>query len=108
MDLDALRSGFTYIRFERVDAEKNELRYYSLAWEATLIDKGAVVRRYGRLHGQAHGQAHVLAPEPFPSLEEAWLYIRSIMRRRLRNGYKIVGPDYVLRFLHSRPGPDFA
>ena len=104
MDLDALRSGFTYIRFERVDAEKNEQRYYSLACEATLIDKGAVVRRYGRLHGQAH----VLAPEPFPSLEDAWPYIRSIMRRRLRNGYKIVGPDYVLRFLHLRPGPDFA
>ncbi len=86
MVLDALRSGFTYVRLERIDAEKNEYRYYSLSWEPTLIDKGAVVRRYGRLNGQTH----VLAPEPFLSLEEAWPYIRSIMRRRLRNGYRIV------------------
>jgi len=94
MDLDALRSGFTYIRFERIDAEKNEYRYYSLSWEPTLFDEGAVVRRYGRLNGQAH----VLAPESFPSLEEAWPHIRSIMRRRLRNGYRIVQVESAMNF----------
>jgi len=104
MDLDVLRSGFSYIRFERIDAEKNEQRYYYLGWEETLFDKGAVVRRYGRLNGQAH----VLAPEPFPTLDEAWPYIRSIIRRRLRNGYKIVQYNQLKQCntLNHQPPPE--
>lgn len=32
---------------------------------------------------------------PYSSLAEAWPTIRSILRRRLRNGYKIVDPKEI-------------
>jgi len=90
MDIDTLKPSFVYIQFERINREKNERRYYYLGWEQTILDKGAVVRRYGR----KGGQQRTMAPASYPSLGAAWPNIRAIIRRRLRNGYKIVGPDY--------------
>jgi len=33
-----------------------------------------------------------MAPIPFPSLQEAWPFIRAIIKRRLRHGYKLTAP----------------
>jgi len=67
MDIDALKPGFIYIQFERINREKNERRYYYLGWEQTILDKGAMVRRYGRIGGRQR----VMAPAPYPSLDAA-------------------------------------
>jgi predicted DNA-binding WGR domain protein len=88
MDVDALLPGFTYLLFERINPAKNEARFYYLAWEPTLFDAGAVVRIYGR----KGGRRRVMAPAAFASLGEAWPLIRSLIRRRLRHGYRLVAP----------------
>ena len=88
MDVDAPLSGFTYLLFERVNPEKNEARFYYLAWQPTLFDAGAVVRIYGR----KGGRRRIMAPLPFSSLEAAWPMIRSLIRLRLRHGYHLVNP----------------
>jgi predicted DNA-binding WGR domain protein len=88
MDVDALRPGFTYLLLERVDSKKNENRFYYLAWQPSLFDHGAVLRMYGR----KDGQRRTLNPLPYPSLADAWPSIRSLIRRRLRNGYRIKEP----------------
>jgi hypothetical protein len=33
-----------------------------------------------------------LSPQPFASLEEAWPLLRSIIRARLRHGYRVTAP----------------
>jgi predicted DNA-binding WGR domain protein len=99
MDIDRLQRGFTYLLLERVNPEKNENRFYYLAWQPSLFEDGAVVRSYGR----KDGHRRTLTPLPYPSLDEAWPLIRAILRRRLRHGYKIVEP----RSLVEQPsGPE--
>ena len=90
-DVDALRPGFTYLLFERVNPEENEFRFYYLAWQPTLFASGSVVRIYGRKGG--HQRA--LVPVPFPSLDDAWPLLRSLIRRRLRRGYRLVAPAFL-------------
>jgi len=77
--------GFSCLLFEKTDHAKNVCRFYLLGYQPTLLDAGAVVRIWGRRGGR---QRH-LSPQPFDSLEEAWPLLRSIIRRRLRHGYKV-------------------
>ena len=88
MDVEALRYGFTYLLFERVNLKRNEARFYYLAWQPTLLDAGAVVRIFGR----KGGRRRVMSPVPYPSFGDAWPFVRSIIRRRLRNGYLLMQP----------------
>lgn len=88
MDVEALREGLTYLLFERVNRERNEARFYYLAWQPTLFAQGSVVRIYGR----KGGRRRIMAPVPYPSLDDAWPMIRAIIRRRLRHGYRLVAP----------------
>lgn len=92
MDIDDLRTGFTYVLLERVNPEKNENRFYYLAWQQSLFAEGAIVRSYGR----KDGQRRTLTPLPYPSFDEAWPLIRKILHLRLRHGYKIVEPKIIL------------
>jgi len=85
-DLDNLREGFTHVVFHRIHPEKNEARFYYLAWQPALFDGWAIVRIYGRC-GAWH---RLLPPLHFPSLEEAWPTIRAIIRRRLGHGYELL------------------
>lgn len=89
MDIDDLRTGFTYVLLERVNPEKNENRFYYLAWQQSLFSEGAIVRSYGR----RDGHQRTLTPLPYPSLDEAWPLIRKILQLRLRHGYKIIRPQ---------------
>ncbi len=77
-------AGFQYVLFERIVPEKNEHRYYYLAWWPTLFGM-AVVRMYGR-----RGRSQRVLSEPFETLEAAWPFIRKHAKRRLRNGYRLV------------------
>lgn len=88
MDIDLLQPGFTYLLLERVNPEKNENRFYYLAWQPSLFADGAVIRTYGR----KDGPSRTLTPIPFASLDEAWPVIRAILRRRIRHSYRIVEP----------------
>ena len=78
--------NFCFVLFEMSDREMNRHRFYYLAWQPTLFDAGAVVRIWGRKGGQ---QRH-LSPQPFASLEDAWPLLRSIIKMRLRHGYRVV------------------
>ena len=91
MDIEALRTDFTHLYFERIDPARNEYRFYYLGWQRTLFHAGAVVRIAGRLQ---NGHQRILAPLPYRSLDEAWYFIRATIRKRLRNGYTIVGHNY--------------
>jgi hypothetical protein len=61
MEIDDLRPNFTYLLLEGVNCNKNELRFYYLAWQPSLFAKGAVVRSYGRKDGQRHTLALLLS-----------------------------------------------
>jgi len=87
VDVETLREGFTHAVFERVRPERNEARFYYLAWQRTLFDGCAVVR----VHGRKGSWQRFLPPLPFDSLEEAWPTIRAVAKRRLRRGYRLVG-----------------
>ena len=86
MDLTDCAPDFRSLYLVKIDRAKNQQRYYSITWQPTLLDDGAVVRVYGRIGGQQR----VLAPAPFESLEEAWPLIRSVVRTRLRHGYQVI------------------
>ncbi|MCB0169343.1 MAG: WGR domain-containing protein [Anaerolineae bacterium] len=81
-----LPKKFISILFERVCPEKNENKFYWLAWQPTLIDDWAVVR----MHGRKDGFQRVLSPTPFRSLAEAWPVIKRTIRARVQRGYTIV------------------
>lgn len=82
-------SDFSYILFERVEPEENANRFYYLGWMPTLLHAQAVVRMYGR-KGETQ---RLVTPQPFDSLEAAWPLMRSIIRARLRHGYRVVQPE---------------
>ena len=81
-------ADFTYILFERVNPSENANRFYYMAWMPTLLYPNAVVRMYGR-KGESQ---RMVQPQPFDSLDEAWPLMRSIIKARLRHGYRIVQP----------------
>jgi len=76
---------FTHLRLERIDLSKNEQRYYSIYWQPTLFDAGAVVR----IHGRKGAGQRILSPLPYTSLNEAWPTIRALIRRRISRGYQV-------------------
>jgi len=82
-------SNFSYILFERVDLAENANRFYYMSWQPSLLHPKAVVRMYGR-KGETQ---RLITPQPFDSLEAAWPLMRSIIRARLRHGYRVVQPD---------------
>lgn len=88
MDWESPPPDFRYVLFDRTDPEKNIYRYYVIAWLPTLFDERAVIRRYGR---KRMTQRTLITP--FPSLKEAWPFIRSVIKTRLRHGYRIVEPE---------------
>ncbi len=90
---DTPPEDFRYILFERVDRAENMARYYLLGWQPTLFDQGAVIRVYGR----KNGFQRVLIPQPFDSLDEAWPFLRSIIKTRLRHNYRIVQSEVKCR-----------
>ncbi len=88
MNWESPLHDFHFVLFDRTEPEKNAHRFYLVGWMPTLFDKRAVVRMYGR---KGETQRTVMAP--FASLEEAWPLIRSLIKARLRHGYRIVAPD---------------
>ena len=82
------RADFTYLLFERVEPAENANRFYYLGWMPTLLHSNAVVRFFGR-KGETQ---RMIQPQPFDTLAEAWPLVRSIIKARLRHGYRIVQP----------------
>ncbi len=70
---------------ERIRPERNERRFYAIYWMETLLGPAVV-----RVHGRKGAWARVLPPVFFPDLEAAEPYIRHLIRRRLRHGYRLV------------------
>lgn len=84
----AAPAHFSHALFDRTDRAANAYRYYRISWEPTLFDAGAVVRTYGR-----KGRRKRVAITPFPSLADAWPFIRATIRTRLRHRYTLVEVD---------------
>lgn len=84
MDWNAPFPGFRFVLFDRTDPVQNVQRFYLVAWLPTLFEEGAVVRMFGR-----KSVSQRLYSTPFPSLTEAWPFIRSTIKARLRHGYQI-------------------
>lgn len=43
LDVEALREGFTFAYFERGDPERDERRYYYLAWQESALGEWCLV-----------------------------------------------------------------
>jgi predicted DNA-binding WGR domain protein len=85
MNWDHPCPNFQYILFERVNPERNEHRFYYLAYGLAL-EGPAIIRLWGR----KGGWQQAATPLPCDSLAEAWPKIRACVKRRLRRGYRIV------------------
>lgn len=80
---------YFFILFDRTEPAENAHRYYYLAWQPTLLDDaGAVVCLWGR-----KGTSQRSRIVPYASLASAWPFMRSIIRRRLRHGYRIISTE---------------
>ncbi len=88
MDWESPPPGFRFVLFDRTEPAQNTYRFYLIGWLPTLFDDGAVVRLYGR-----KGATQKVLMTPFPSIEQAWPFIRSVIKARLRHGYRIIVPD---------------
>ncbi len=88
-DWETPPEDFDYLLFERVNRAENVARYYLLAWQPTLFDKGAVIRVYGR----KSGFQRALVPQSFDSLDEAWPLLRAVIKTPLIHGYRVVAPE---------------
>ena len=86
---DSPPTEFSYILFERVNLTENANRFYYISWQPSLLHPQAVIRMYGR-KGESQ---RMIRPQPFESLEAAWPLIRSIIKARLRHGYRVVQPN---------------
>ncbi len=84
--LPHIPQDFRYILFEKVDPARNMARFYYLAWQATLLESGAIVRLYGR----KGGWQRMLSPLPFASAAEARPTLEAFVKRRLKRGYRVV------------------
>jgi len=69
---------------ERIHPERNERRFYAVYWQDTLLGPAVV-----RVHGRKGAWGRVLPPVFFPDLEAAESYIRHLIQRRLRRGYRV-------------------
>lgn len=85
MDWETPISGFRSARFERIEPAKNAYRFYQINWQPTLFEEWAVVRIYGR-----KGQPKRMIATSYASLEEAWPFIRKLVKIRLRHGYRVI------------------
>ena len=81
-----LPDDFRYILFEKTDPRRNIDRFYYIAWQATLLDTGVLVRLYGR----KGGWQRMLSPLPFASQKEARPILDAFIKRRLKREYRIV------------------
>ena len=81
-----LPENFRYILFEKTAPQRNVDRFYYVAWQATLLDDGAILRLYGR----KGGWQRMLAPLPFASVADARPTLESLVKRRLKRGYRVV------------------
>ena len=87
MDWETPPADFQYVLFERIEAERNTLRFYLISWVPSLMGR-VVLRWYGR-----KGGAQRTLAMPFDSLERAWPFIRAQIKARLRHGYRVVAPQ---------------
>jgi predicted DNA-binding WGR domain protein len=91
-------------RFVKIDPERNERRWYVVAWGPTLFGTWSVTRAWGRL-GTNWSQRRV---EEFPSEEEACAEVDVQAERRERRGYMVtsdgVGFDFCAGLYYTDDG----
>jgi predicted DNA-binding WGR domain protein len=75
-------------RLVKVDLEREEYRWYVIAWEPTLFGNWAVVRSWGRM-GTNWAQCK---SEMFDDNDTACTEAEAQTEKRLRRGYRLVEP----------------
>lgn len=88
MEIDKLRPNFSYVEMIHEGGDGKAWRWYRIGWEQTIVG-WAVVRMYGR----RNQTKRTLPPLAFESLDEAWPKIRSVLQKRLREGYELNAPE---------------
>ena len=78
IDKDWLLHNFSVLLFER------DTRFYYLAWQATLLSDGAVIRVFGR---KGVWQRSIV--NPYPTLVDALPLLQTLIRRRINHGYHL-------------------
>ncbi len=73
-----------YAQLESIDPTKNRARFYTLAWQPTLWDGGALVCTWGRIGGRGRSLTRF-----FPDRQSAQPLIERIIKRRVRRGYRV-------------------
>ena len=74
--------------FHRIDPEDNELRFYYIAIQPSLLDmpgQWSVLRIYGRVGGAQHE----MAPMQFDSWEAAKAFAIRLIQARIRRHYVV-------------------
>ncbi|NKL02779.1 WGR domain-containing protein [Rhizobium leguminosarum bv. viciae] len=82
MILGMTRMSF-HFHCQRIDANRNMARYYTLAIEPTLFGEAAVLRSWGRI-GRRGGER----TDAFGTEEEAVAHFLDLARRKRRKGYR--------------------
>jgi predicted DNA-binding WGR domain protein len=77
--------------FIKIDPERGQRRWYTVAWGPTLFGDWAVVRSWGRL---GTGWARCRS-ETFDDDDAARAAAEAQVRKRLRRGYRPVGPPQI-------------
>lgn len=79
-----LHTGYWSVQLLRIETGRNMYRHWSLSWEPTLFEAGALVRRWGRL-----GTYTRTALLPLMAPEDAWVWAARQTAAKLRRGYVV-------------------
>jgi predicted DNA-binding WGR domain protein len=74
-----------YVYLVSIDPSRNRCRFYTLTWQPSLFEGGAIVRRWGRIGTEGRWRAIF-----FGSREEAQGMVEGILKRRLDHGCEVV------------------
>lgn len=75
----------SYAHFVSIDPARNRRRFYTIAWQKSFWDGGAVIRSWGRLGGKGRQLTTF-----YLDRSSAQDKIERMVKRRLQRGYQLV------------------
>ncbi len=82
----AAASFRAFVQLRSVDPARNRDRSYALTWNPALFDEGGVLLRvWGRTGGPERTRL-----DYYPDRAAAQAHVETLLRRRLRHGYRVL------------------
>lgn len=94
MSVDRVAHFKIYAHLVSVNPAQNRYRFYTLTWQPSLFEGGAIVRRWGRIGTEGQWQAFF-----FGTREEAQKTVEEILKRSLAHGYTAVRWEWEACFM---------